>query len=92
MPCRLVCAAGCVHVCTAGNATHALDVHSEGAAWSEHGLWRDLRVAWTAAAGWAMGAACLGTHWRGSGRWLAVDASASNRRAPVGISEREREG
>jgi hypothetical protein len=49
-------------------------------------------VAWTAAMGWAMGAACLGTHWRRSGYWLAVDASASNGRAQVGIGEREREG
>jgi hypothetical protein len=45
-----------------------------------------------AAMGWMMATACLGTHWHGSGCWLAVDASAFNRRALVGIGEREREG
>jgi hypothetical protein len=39
-----------------------------------------------------MGAACLGTHWHGSGCWLAVDASAFKGHAPVGIGKREREG
>jgi hypothetical protein len=34
---------------------------------------------------------CLGVHWRGSSCWLAVEASASNGRALVGIGKREKE-
>jgi hypothetical protein len=90
-PCRFVRAAGRLCACMIGNAMHALGVHSVGAARSEHGMGRGLRVAWMAASGWAMGAVCLGTDWRGSGRWLAINASASNGRAPVGIGKRESE-
>jgi hypothetical protein len=45
----------------------------------------------SAAAGWVMGAVCLGVHWRGCGRWRAVEAPVSNGHALVGTGERERE-
>jgi hypothetical protein len=51
-----------MHARTSGNAVHVLGVHSVCAARSEHGWERDLQAAWTAAVGWAMGAACLGVY------------------------------
>jgi hypothetical protein len=58
---------------------------------AEHGLERAPRSAWSAAAGWATWAVCLGVLWRGRGCWLAGEALVSNGRAPVGIGERERD-
>jgi hypothetical protein len=54
----------------------------------EHGLERAPQSAWSAAAGWATWAACLGGLWHGRGCWLAGETLDSNRCAPVGNGER----
>jgi hypothetical protein len=58
---------------------------------AEHMLERAPRSAWSAAAGWATWAACLGVLWHGRCCWLAGEALVSNGQAPVGMSERERD-
>jgi hypothetical protein len=70
---------------------HDLGVHGACTARSERELWGGLQVAWSAAAGWAIGAVCLGVHWRGCRRWHAVEALVSNGRALVSIGVRGRE-
>jgi hypothetical protein len=91
MPCRFMCYREGKGACIGGNTSHALGFHGACSARLERGLWGGLRAAWSAAAGWAMGAVCLGIHWRGCRRWRAVEAPVSNGSALVSIGVRERE-
>jgi hypothetical protein len=70
MPCRFVCCREGEGACTAGNASHALDVHGACAARSEHGLQGDQRTAGAAEGYWATSTVAGGGWWRGGRGWL----------------------